>query len=467
MNLIAFLIMPRPMRTPVNSVSPHSGEILAEYQVYTDNQIETKLNNTHTAFNSWSELSYQERATFWQQMSELLKERKHKLGMLMSLEMGKPITQAVAEVEKCAWVCEHYAQNTEAFLQAESIETEFKKSYVRFDPIGVILAVMPWNFPLWQVFRVAAPQMMAGNTILLKHASNVSGCALEIEKLFTEVGFPEGVFQTILVPGSKVKDIIADTRVRAVTLTGSEVAGKSVASAAGKYLKKSLLELGGSDAYLVLEDADLDLAARETVTSRMINNGQSCIAAKRFLVHEKVASDYTEKVVKLMSEYSNADPKEDSCKLGPLARVDLKDELHAQVQQALKGGAQVLLGGQDLHRQAHYPATVLTNIDTQNVAFNEELFGPVASIISFRDEKVAVQMANMSRFGLGGAIFSKDTERAERLAAKMDTGAVAINSFLKSDPRLPFGGVKSSGYGRELGHHTLKEFTNLKTITVS
>jgi succinate-semialdehyde dehydrogenase/glutarate-semialdehyde dehydrogenase len=381
--------------------------------------------------------------------------------------MGKPLKQGAAEVEKCALGCDYYADNAEAHLAPDTIKTENSKSYVAFEPLGVVLAIMPWNFPLWQVYRFAAPALMAGNVGVLKHASNVPGCALVIEEIFTQAGFPEGVFRTLLIGNKQVQAVIEHPLVRAVTLTGSTAAGKTVAAQAGAVLKKTVLELGGSDPYVVLEDADLDHAVQTCVNSRLINSGQSCIAAKRFVVVEPVLAAFTDRFVALMKTKKAGDPLIEGTDVGPQARRDLRDDLHKQVIASIERGATLLLGGEvPPGKGAYYPATVLADVKPGMPAYDEELFGPVAAIIGAKDEEDAVRIANDTIFGLGAAVFTKDAKRGERIARKLEAGATFVNRSVASDPRLPFGGIKESGYGRELGGYGIKEFVNVKTVCV-
>ena len=376
----------------------------------------------------------------------------------MTLEMGKPHQQALAEVEKCAWVCEYYAENAKEQLKSINIKTDAQKSYVAFEAIGIVLAVMPWNFPFWQVFRFAAPNLMAGNVALLKHASNVCGCSLAIEKVFTEAGFPEGVFQSLLISAKKVEQIIENPAVKAVTLTGSTPAGKSVAAKAGACLKKTVLELGGSDPYLILKDADLNLAVKACIAGRMLNGGQSCIAAKRWIVEETCYEEFISLALKEMKQ------QEDSL----LARHELRDELHQQVTESINKGAKCLCGGNiPENNGAYYPATLLTEVKPGMPAYNEELFGPVASVIKVKDEKEAIETANDTVFGLGAAVFTQDLNKGEEIAReKLEAGCCFVNNFVKSDPRLPFGGIKESGYGRELSAFGIQEFVNIKTVYI-
>jgi succinate-semialdehyde dehydrogenase/glutarate-semialdehyde dehydrogenase len=386
----------------------------------------------------------------------------------MAREMGKITAEGRLEVEKCAWACEFYAENAERFLSPETVETDAAKSFVSFSPLGVILAVMPWNFPFWQVFRFAAPALMAGNVGVLKHASNVPGCAMAVENVFHKAGFPPHVFRSLLVGSSQVDALIESPHVRAVTLTGSTPAGKSVARKAGEMLKKTVLELGGSDPYVVLEDADLEEAVTICAASRLINAGQSCIAAKRFIVVESLAKPFEELMVARMRKVKWGNPLEKDTGIGPLARHDLRDEIHRQVTESMKAGAVCLLGGEIPEgKGAFYPPTVLTCVRKGMAAFDEEIFGPVAAIIPVRDEAEAVRTANESPFGLGAAVFTRDRERGERIARdELEAGSCFVNAYVKSDPRLPFGGVKESGYGRELSHFGIREFVNIKTVYV-
>jgi len=400
--------------------------------------------------------------------AQILRDNAPEYARLMTHEMGKPISDGRAEVEKCAWVCEYFADHAASFLEDEEIASDASKSFVTFQPIGVVLAVMPWNFPFWQVFRFAAPGIMAGNAALLKHAPNVPGCALAIEDVFREAGFPEKLFNTLLLPTDQVEKVIKHPSVRAVTLTGSTGAGRAVAKQAGECLKKTVLELGGSDPYLILKDANLDDAVPTCVQSRLINNGQSCISAKRFIVPKSLLGEFQERYVSAMREFDFGNPMDPQMKLGTIARRDLRDNLHDQVEESIKKGADCLLGGELPNRKGYfYPPTVLTNVSPGMPAYDEELFGPVASIIPVEDEQEGIEVANDSNYGLGAAIFSSDLERAEKIAAeKLEAGCCFVNSFVKSDPRLPFGGIKDSGYGRELSYYGIKEFVNVKTVYV-
>ncbi|MFT5141823.1 MAG: succinate-semialdehyde dehydrogenase/glutarate-semialdehyde dehydrogenase [Rhodothermales bacterium] len=450
------------------SLNPATNELITEYPEHTDQQVDQILLQVQKEAEAWKHTGFAERARLMNAAAEALRRQKERLAELMAVEMGKPITGGRAEVEKCAWVCEYYAENAEAFLAEEVIETDASRSFVTFQPLGVVLAVMPWNFPLWQVFRFAAPTLMAGNGGVLKHASNVTGCALAIEEIFHLAGFPGNLFRTLKIGSKKVARVIENPAVKAVTLTGSVGAGRAVAKTAGASLKKTVLELGGSDPYVILEDADLDLAAAACVNSRLINSGQSCIAAKRFIVVASVQDAFQDKCVALMSNKKMGDPLEEGTDVGPQARTDLRDELHEQVTESIKKGATCLLGGEIPEGAgAWYPPTILKDVKPGMPAYHDELFGPVAAIIAAKDEAGAIAIANDSRFGLGAAVFTRDVARGERIAAtELNAGCCFVNSLVKSDPRLPFGGIGESGYGRELSEFGIKEFVNAKTVYV-
>ncbi|PKD44438.1 NAD-dependent succinate-semialdehyde dehydrogenase [Rhodohalobacter barkolensis] len=452
----------------LQSINPVNEELIKEYEEHTDSEIENILKRNDKAFKSWRTVDFGHRADLMRKAGDVLRNNRDEYAELMTREMGKPISGARAEVDKCAWVCDYYAENGEAFLNDEIIETDASKSFVTFEPLGSVLAVMPWNFPFWQVFRFAVPGLMAGNAGLLKHASNVTGCALAIEDVFKKAGFPEDLFRTLKIGSSKVAGVIENPIIKAVTLTGSVPAGKAVAEKAGSELKKTVLELGGSDPYLILDDADIDKAIPTCVNSRLINNGQSCIAAKRFIVVESRFEEFEEKFVEEMKNRTMGDPMDDSFDLGPQARNDLRDELHDQVKRSIDKGAKCLLGGEIPDRKgAWYPPTVLTDVKQGMAAYEEELFGPVAAIIKAKDEEEAIQIANDSIFGLGAAVFTEDLGKGEKIASKkLNAGNCFVNSLVKSDPRLPFGGIKESGYGRELSHFGIKEFVNVKTVYV-
>jgi len=449
----------------IQSINPATDEILETLEETSAAQVDQILAQSHTAFLDWRERRMSERADLMKKVAAVLRKGKTRFARTMALEMGKPIAQGEAEAEKCAWVCEYYAENAQAFLAEQPRETDASRSYVRFDPLGPVLAVMPWNFPYWQVFRFAAPALMAGNTGLLKHASNVPRCALDIESIFREAGFPEGIFRTLLIGSGAVAPVIGDTRVAAVTLTGSEAAGMKVAEAAGHHLKKTVLELGGSDPFIVLEDADVARAAATAADARLINSGQSCIAAKRFIVVASVLDRFTDGFVKAMAAAVIGDPLDRTTTVGPQARRDLRDGLHTQVEASIAKGANLRLGGRvSQGKGAFYPPTVLTAVQPGMAAFDEETFGPAAAVIRARDEADAIRLANLSRYGLGASLWTEDLKRGERLAARIEAGAVFVNGMVKSDPRLPFGGIKSSGYGRELSEYGIREFVNVKSV---
>ena len=452
----------------MKSVNPATGEKIQVYEKHSEKGVEKIINSVDKCWQQWKKSSFFQRSQMMQNLAILLKSNKEELARLMALEMGKVLYEGVAEIEKCAWVCDYYAANAENFLENEDIDSDFSKSYVSYQPLGTILAVMPWNFPFWQVFRFAAPTVMAGNTAVLKHASNVPGCAVAIEDLFREAGFPDNVFRTLLIGSNQVEAVIKHHAVKGVSLTGSTPAGKSVASTAGSVLKKCVLELGGSDPYIILEDADLVFAAKTCASGRLLNAGQSCIGAKRFIVVEKVYSEFLENFTQEMMKAQFGDPCEPETTMGPLARMDLRDELHQQVSDSVKKGAEIVIGGEKPDRKgAYYPPTVLENVKPGMPAYDEELFGPVASVIKVKDEKEAVHVANDTEFGLGAAVFSRNLKKAEKIAeTQLQAGCCFVNDFVKSDPRLPFGGIKESGFGRELSSYGIKEFMNIKTVVV-
>jgi succinate-semialdehyde dehydrogenase/glutarate-semialdehyde dehydrogenase len=452
----------------IEAINPATGETIKIYEEMSREEVAGILEEQQENFLGWRKTNFTERSALMKKAAQVLMDNADEYAALMTSEMGKLYRDGRAEAEKCAWVCDYYADKTEEFLSHEFIETDASRSFVTFQPLGIVLAVMPWNFPFWQVFRFAAPALMAGNVGVLKHASNVPGCALAIEDVFRRAGFPENVFRSLLIGSGQVDAVIENPLVKAVTLTGSTPAGRAVAKKAGEMLKKSVLELGGSDPYVILEDADIESAATTCVTSRMINTGQSCIAAKRFVVVEPVREKFEELFVEKMSAMKMGDPLEDETTVGPMARDDLRDELHDQVQASIEGGSRCLLGGEIPEgKGAYYPPTVLTDVKKGTPAYDDEMFGPVASIIPVKDEAEAISIANDSIFGLGAAVFTTDEARGERIAAEeLEAGCCFVNSFVKSDPRLPFGGVKESGYGRELSHYGIKEFLNIKTIFV-
>jgi succinate-semialdehyde dehydrogenase/glutarate-semialdehyde dehydrogenase len=452
----------------LSSINPATDEILETFPETSERERGEMLARSHAAFLEWRTVPVAARAERMREAAKILRTRRASDARTMSLEMGKPIVQSEAEVDKCAWTCEYYAEHAAGMLAIDPRETDASRSYVRFDPLGPVLAVMPWNFPFWQVFRFAAPALMAGNAGVLKHASNVPRTALSIEDVFRDAGFPHGLFRTVLVPGSAVNALIADPRIVAVTLTGSDRAGSTVASEAGRLIKKTVLELGGSDPFIVLEDADLPAAARNAADARLINSGQSCIAAKRFIVVEAVAEQFLERFKAELASRRVGDPLDRETQVGPQARRDLRDALHRQVQESIKRGARLLLGGEvPAGKGAFYPPTLLVAVSKGMPAFDEETFGPVAAVISAKDETDAVRLANDSTFGLGASLWTRDRARAERMASEIEAGAVFVNGQVKSDPRLPFGGIKRSGYGRELSEFGLREFVNIKTVWMS
>ena len=456
------------MAEQIISVNPATGKEIAGYKVHDEKKVATALKQSVKTFEEWRRMSFSQRGAVLKKIARSTRKEKEKLAVLAANEMGKPIEQGRKEVEKCAMTLEYYAKNGAAFLANETVETEARKSYVTFQPLGVVLAIMPWNFPYWQVFRALAPAAIAGNVMVLKHASNVSGCALAIEKVIRDAGAPKGLLQTLILPSSRIEPIIADPAIAAVTLTGSTAAGSKVAEAAGRNLKKQVLELGGSDAYIILEDADMDTAVEIAVRGRLVNSGQSCVSAKRFIVVKSVRKEFERLYTEQMKLAAYGDPMDKNNKIGPMARRDLRDQLHAQVQKSVEKGAKVLCGGfiPDMPG-AFYPPTVLTNVKRGMPAYEEELFGPVAAVIEAKDDKDAMRIANDSIYGLGGGIISRNRAKAEKLAAEeMQAGNCFVNEFVHSDPRLPFGGVKHSGYGREIGTFGIREFVNIKTVFI-
>jgi succinate-semialdehyde dehydrogenase/glutarate-semialdehyde dehydrogenase len=452
----------------IQSINPTTGEVLETFAETSGRELERVLAGVAAAAARWAREAPAARADRLRAAARILRERRPAYARTMALEMGKPVGQGEAEADKCAWVCEYYAEHGEALLAPEARRTDASRSYVRFDPLGLVLAIMPWNFPFWQVFRFAAPALMAGNGGLLKHASNVPRSALLIEELFREAGFPEDLFRTVLVSARRVGGLIADDRVRAVTLTGSDHAGRLVASRAGRHLKKTVLELGGSDPFIVLADADLAATARAAADARLVNSGQSCIAAKRFLVVEAVADEFVDRLVTELASRRVGDPLERETQVGPQARHELRETLHRQVEQSIKAGARPRLGAEIPDGPgAFYPPTLLDMVERGTPAFDEETFGPVAAVVRARDEADAVRLANDSSFGLGASVWSADPDRAERLAADIEAGSVFVNGVVRSDPRLPFGGIKQSGYGRELSEFGLREFVNVKTVWIA
>lgn len=447
------------------SINPVSGKRLGIHRALSSSQISEALAKAQAAFLAWREISPRDRARHLRALARTILEQRDTLAELATTEMGKPITQSRAEVEKCASVCSFYARHGRAWLADEHPPGAPRNSHVRFEPLGVVLAIMPWNFPFWQVFRAAVPALMAGNSVLLKHAANVSGCALALENVFTKAGMPRGLFQSLLITSKEIPAVIADPRVRAITLTGSTTAGRSVAALAGEALKPVVLELGGSDPCLILEDADLDLAAETCAYARLLNSGQSCVCAKRFIVVESVRRAFEKKFVARLAAYRTGDPRDEKTQVGPLARHDLRDELHAQVTSSVARGARLLLGGiVPPGAGFFYPPTALTDVRKGMPAYEEELFGPVAAIIPVRDEQAAIAAANDTIYGLGAAIFTRSRRRARKVIPQIEAGMVFVNDYVRSDIALPFGGTKQSGHGRELGLWGLRSWVNTKTV---
>jgi len=451
----------------IASINPATGQVLKTFEPFSDAQIQKKLQLAANTFPKFRKLSFAERGRMMARAGEILETEKETLGRLMTTEMGKTLKSAIAEAAKCAWVCRYYAESAERFLADEVVETPAKKSFIRYQPLGVVLAVMPWNFPFWQVFRFVAPGLMAGNVGLLKHASNVPQCALKIEEILLRAGFPEGAFQTLVIGAQQVDAVLSDDRVAAATLTGSEGAGIQVGVSAAKRIKKVVLELGGSDPFIVTPHANLDQAIATAVEARIINNGQSCIAAKRFIVFDEIAEKFESGFVSKMKSLKVGDPMDPQTDLGPLSTADAVKSLHADVQKTIQAGARVLTGGQPIERAGnYYEPTVLTNIPKDSPAYREEFFGPVASVFRVKNIDEAIRLANDSRFGLGASAWTNDPKEREQFENEIEAGMVFINKMVASDPRMPFGGVKFSGHGRELGIHGIREFTNIKTVWV-
>ena len=449
----------------LKSINPATGEIISEYQKYSDNYVYSIIDDVSNDFLIWKNISFDDRKNILIAIGEKLKSDIEIHSKMISIEMGKPIMESRAEVLKCIWVIEYYAENAEKFLEKEIIKSDYAESYVQYDPLGIIFGVMPWNFPYWQVFRFIAPSLMAGNVCILKHASNVSGCALLIEKLVNDCSPYSNIFKTLLISSSQVANVISHNKVKAVTLTGSEYAGSQVAMKAGEEIKKTVLELGGSDSYIVLDDADIELAAKTAVIARFLNTGQSCIAAKRFFVHDKVYDDFVIKVKNIITSLKMGDPLLDETQIGPLAKPEFVDEIHELVEASIKKGARCLLGGKK--KDSYYYPTLLVDVDESMDVFNYETFGPVFCVIKINNSKEAIKLANNSEYGLGGSVWTSNIEKGKEIASKIETGAVFINDMTKSDPRLPFGGVKKSGYGIELSKYGIREFVNMKTVVIN
>jgi succinate-semialdehyde dehydrogenase/glutarate-semialdehyde dehydrogenase len=452
---------------PYISLNPTTNETLKTYTSWDNHQLSAALEKTGNRQRTWSQVTLPDRAERMHSAVKLLHQRIDRYAALMAIEMGKPVREGHAEVKKCALVCDYYAVHAEYFVQPEIVQTDAGKSYVSYEPSGVVLGVMPWNFPFFQVIRFAAPALMAGNACVLKHASNVPQCALALEQLFLDAGFPPHLFTTLMIESADVPEVIASHHVNAVTLTGSEPAGREVASHAGRHLKKCVLEMGGSDAFIVLKDADLELAATFAVKSRFQNCGQSCIAAKRIIPVADVADEFLSLFIKKTKDLKIGDPMNEATQIGPMARFDLRKDLHEQVADSIGEGAQAIIGCEPMRGEgAFYPPSILDRVTAKTRAYHEELFGPVAAIIRAANEEEAIRIANDTRFGLGSSIWSRDTENAERLARRIQAGCSFINGMVRSDPRLPFGGTKASGFGRELSYHGIREFVNIKTVWV-
>lgn len=446
------------------STNPYNGREVGHYQAHRETEVAHKLEKAQKAFESWRKTPIARRAELMANAGRVMRENVEEYARMMTLEMGKPISESRSEINKCAWVCDYYAENAADFLADEVISTDAQKSFVRHDPIGAVLAIMPWNFPFWQVFRFAAPNLTAGNTGLLKHAPNVFGCAQQIEEIFKKAGFPDGVFQNLIVHHDQVEPIIAHDAVRAVTLTGSERAGAAVGEIAGKHIKKSVLELGGNNAFIVWEDADLDQTVKTAVTARMLNDGQSCIAAKRFILVEGIYDEFVARFTEAVAKLKSGDPMDPKTDVGPLARRDLADQLNRQVKDSVKKGAVLLQGGKQ--RDCYHEPTILGKVAPGMPAFDEETFGPLAAMIKAKDEEEAFALTEQSKYGLGVTVCTKDIEKAVHYAGRVSDGAYFVNELVKSDPRLPFGGTKRSGYGRELSRDGILEFMNRKTVYV-
>ncbi len=454
------------IRRKIQSVNPYTGEVMQEFGLMTQQEINREMALSRKAFSAWRSVPFAERSGHVRKLADHLRAEKRTYAELMTKEMGKAVRESLGEIEKCAWLCDYYADNAPKFLETEHIKTEAVKSYIRFEPLGIVLAIMPWNFPFWQAFRFGVPAICAGNVVALKHASNVPGCALSIEDSFKKAGFPDHVFKTLLIDAKDALNLIDGDKVDAVSLTGSNKAGEEVGAHAGGKIKKIVLELGGSDPFIVLDDADVAKAGRTAVNARMINAGQSCIAAKRFIVHEKIAADFRKHFLARLMELKIGDPMDESTDLGPVAKTDILNTLKKQLRDAAAKGAEVLQAEHSLKKGLFFAPCAVFNPAKNMKIMTEEVFGPIATVIVVKDDDEAVEAANNTEFGLGASIWSSSHDRAEKLAARLEAGTIAINDMVKSDPRLPFGGVKKSGFGRELSHYGLKEFVNIKSVVV-
>ncbi len=454
------------LKRKIQSVNPYTGEVIQEFGLLTEQKINEELALSRKTFSAWRAVPVSERSSYVRKLAGHLREEKRSYAELMTREMGKAVRESLGEIEKCAWLCDYYAENAPKFLETEYIKTEAMKSYVTFEPLGIVLAIMPWNFPFWQAFRFGIPAICAGNVVVLKHASNVPGCALAIEDSFKKAGFPDHVFKTLLIDAKAALNIIDGDKVDAVSLTGSNKAGEEVGARAGGKVKKIVMELGGSDPFIVLDDADIEKAGRTAVSARMINAGQSCIAAKRFIIHEKAAEEFSRHFLARLKELKLGDPMDEATDIGPVAKTDILNSLKDQLRDAKAKGAEVLQTEQSLKQGLFFAPCAVFNATKEMKVLTEEVFGPIAPIIIVKDEDEAVSVANDTEYGLGASIWSRDHARAEKLAARLEAGSIAINDMVKSDPRLPFGGIKKSGFGRELSHYGLKEFVNIKTVVV-
>jgi len=452
---------------PMLSINPATGQILQSFPTWQAGEIDTALQQVEAAQAGWAALSFDQRAGFMRNLARVFRQRSEEYAHLITEEMGKLLREARAEVEKCALGCEHYADHAQAYLRDELIASDASRSLVVYQPLGIVLCIMPWNFPFWQLIRAAAPALMAGNTVVLKHASNVPRCALALEEAFRQAGFPANTFRTLMISAVQAEEVIADRRIAAVTLTGSSAAGRRVAAIAGQHLKKCVLELGGSDPFIVLDDADIESTAQQALVARLQNMGQSCVAAKRFILNDAIADSFVEQLKALIGQLRSGDPKDETTCIAPMAREDLRADLHAQVERSVAAGAQRVIGGAFIGTQgAYYAPAILDHVQPGMAAFDEELFGPVAAIVRVNNDEEAIRLANQTHFGLGGSVWTRDAARGEALARRIHAGCTFVNGIVKSDPRLPFSGVKESGYGRELSYHGIREFVNIKTVWI-
>lgn len=452
---------------PMLSINPATGQTIQSFPIWQASEIDTVLSQVESAKTGWAGLSFAQRSGFMRNLAQIFRQRNEDYANLITEEMGKLLKEARAEVEKCAMGCEYYADHAQSYLNDEVIASDASRSLVVYQPLGIVLCIMPWNFPFWQLIRAAAPAMMAGNAVVLKHASNVPRCALALEDAFRQAGFPAHAFRTLMISAGQAEAVIADKRIAAVTLTGSSAAGRRVAAIAGQHLKKCVLELGGSDPFIVLDDADIESTVQQALTARLQNTGQSCIAAKRFILVDAIADSFVEQFKTLISQLQSGDPKNDATSIAPMARTDLRTELHTQVERSLAAGAKLVIGGTFIGTQgAYYAPTILDGVQPGMPAFDEELFGPVAAIIRVKNTEEAIRLANLTHFGLGGSVWTRDMARGEALARQIHAGCIFVNGIVRSDPRLPFGGVKDSGYGRELSYHGIREFVNIKTVWI-